>query len=193
MICAKDNPFAVSRIEGLGYIPFTEPLDVILRRLAGMQFTAAIVGPCGSGKTTLLEELEKRLRSDGILTETVFISNDVVLPWRMIWEKAASVPAGGVLFFDGACHLSRWRWMRLRRLVRRRNIGLVITSHREGMLSTLVYCRPRPQMLTEIVKQLLGDIDQNQQAECMELFEIHRGNIRDCLRQLYDRFAEQDF
>jgi hypothetical protein len=190
VICAKDNPFAVSRIEALGYIPFSLSWEALMRRLRELDYTAAIVGTHGSGKTTLMKELEKKLQIHGIQTKTIFISNDVDLPWRIIQDKAASVPAGGVLFFDGACHLSRWRWRQLRRQAQRQKISIVVTSHYEGLLPTLVCCQPRPETLAGLVKQLLGDLHTDEQAECVKLFQMHRGNIRDCLRQLYDDVAE---
>lgn len=191
MICAKDNPFAVSRIHALGYIPFTLSLDTLLQRLAELNYTAAIVGSHGSGKTTLLEELENNLQISGIRTETIFLSNDIRLPWQTVCDKVSSLPEAGVLFFDGACHLSRWRWRQLRQQAQQQGIGMVITSHKEGMLPTLIHCRPNPETLIELVKHLLGDIDMNLQADCIRLYQTHQGNIRDCLRQLYDDFAEK--
>lgn len=190
MICAKDNPFAVSRIHALGYIPSTLSVESLTRRLTELDYTAAIVGPHGSGKTTLLAELTRHLQSNGIQTETVFISSDIRLPWRTVYDKVTSLPAGGVLFFDGASHLPWWRWRQLRRQVRRQKVGLVITSHEDGMLPTLVCCRGEQETLIELVKQLLGDITMEQHAKCTHLFEIHKGNIRECLRQLYDDFAD---
>jgi hypothetical protein len=189
MIFAKDNPFAVSRIHALGYIPFTVSMEALMQRLMEFNYTAAIVGPHGSGKTTLLEELEKKLQNNGVRTEAVFFSDDIRLPWKTVLDKAASLPAGGVLFFDGACHVSRWRWRQLRQQANRQKFGLVITSHDEGMLPTLVNCRPQPDILIELVKRLIDDIDPQLHAECVKLFQAHQGNIRDCLRQLYDEFA----
>jgi ABC-type dipeptide/oligopeptide/nickel transport system ATPase component len=190
MICAKDNPFAVSRIHALGYIPFTVSWEALMRRLTELNFTAAIVGDHGSGKTTLLEALEKRLQISGIRTDTVFISNDIHLPWGTVLDKMKLLPAGGVLFFDGACHLSRWRWRQLRRQANRQKIGMVITSHDERLLPTLVCCRPQPDVLIELVKLLTGDIDPELHSDCVKLFAAHRGNIRECLRQLYDMYAD---
>ena len=191
MICAKDNPFAVSRIHALGYIPFTQSLDILMRRLAELNYTAAIIGDHGSGKTTLLEELEKQVKISGIQTENIFFNNDIRLPWQTVCGKVSSLPSGGVLFFDGACHLSRWRWRQLRQQAQRQGIGMVITSHKEGMLPTLFHCRPGPETLIELVKYLLGDIDIELRDECAKLFQTHQGNIRDCLRQLYDNFSQK--
>ena len=63
---ARDNPFRTERILEIRYRPQGCSWDDLLRRLAGMDYRAAIVGPEGSGKTTLLEDLEPRLRALGL-------------------------------------------------------------------------------------------------------------------------------
>jgi hypothetical protein len=70
------------------------------------------------------------------------------------------------------------------RLRTRRAGGLVITSHRPGLLPTLFECTTSPELLAEIVGELSGA-----DLEAGELYERHRGNVRDALRELYDRWA----
>ena len=78
-----------------------------------------------------------------------------------------------------------------RRVPPSRDVGLVITSHREGLLPTLTYCRPRLELLTELTERLLGKNEAIEPLHLAALFESHNGNICDCLWQLYDEYAEQ--
>ncbi len=66
----------------------------------------------------------------------------------------------------------------------RRAGGLVITSHRPGLLPTLYECETSPELLAGIVEELAGE-----ELDSEEVLARHRGNIRDALRELYDRWA----
>jgi hypothetical protein len=84
---------------------------------------------------------------------------------------------------DGAEQLGRVGWWSFLRKARRAR-GLVITSHRAGLLPTLVECETSAPLLREIV-------------ECLHpgrpaidlLFDRHGGNVREALRELYDLHA----
>lgn len=185
MIRAKDNPFGAQRLEAIGYIPQDEPLEVICDRLKAMHCTAAVVGPHGSGKSTLLRKIQEVFDSEGCGTRRLFISRDVKLPWKSVVQCVDSMRASEVLFFDGANHLPFWRFRRLRRMLRKRGLGLVMTSHTEGLLPTLIRCRTHAGLLADIVSRLLAD-ESIEHDRVETLFEAHKGNIRDCLWQLYD-------
>lgn len=189
MMRAKDNPFAVDRWAGLGYIPKGESLEQLLERLAQLNYTAALVGPHGTGKTTLLEHAESQLRQKGIKTAKLFINLETPLPWSEVKAAIGSMPPGGVLFFDGACHLPRWRFGQLKRAARKQNIGLVITAHHEGLLPTWVQFHANPALLKTIVGRLLDHDNIYSDTYLSELLNHHRGNLRDCLWHLYDDCA----
>jgi hypothetical protein len=72
----------------------------------------------------------------------------------------------------------------LLRLRTRRAGGLVITSHRPGLLATLFECETTPELLAGIVRELAGD-----GVDAGELHARHAGNVRNALRELYDRWA----
>ena len=191
MIAAKNNPFGVQRIQAIGYIPQELSWQQVKARLKQLDYTASIVGPHGSGKTTLLRHLEKQLSQSGIQTKKLFINLDTQLPWQAIKNGVYSMPPKSVLFFDGANHLPFLRFRQLRFITHKRHVGLVITSHHEGLLPTLVYCRPHLELLTELTKRLLPEHQTIGQSHLAALFESHHGNIRECLWQLYDEYAEQ--
>jgi hypothetical protein len=94
------------------------------------------------------------------------------------------------LLLDGAELLGRLGWLRLRRQTRTAG-GLVITAHAPGLLPTLVACETTPSLLGGIVSDLLGSEAAGLRPTPEELFDLHRGNLRDALRQLYDIYAER--
>ncbi len=183
MITAKNNPFATDRILQIRYMPQTCTWDELLSRLESLHYRAAIVGSDGTGKTTLIEDIARRLTEHGLSCRSIFVTMDIPAPSGKINEILEG-EAFNVLLIDGADHLKRFVWHRIKRKVNRRNMGLVITSHKPHMLPTLIECSTTPRLLKEIVAGLSR---QTANTEPMEnLFRRHRGNIRNALRELYD-------
>jgi hypothetical protein len=190
---ARDNPFAVQRVlavrSRLARVTWEELLD----RLAAFGFRAALVGPHGHGKTTLLEDLAPRLEDRGFrLRSATLRAGDRRLTAAQEEALFADLAGRDLLLVDGAEQLGRLSWLRLRRKSRAAG-GLVITSHRAGLLPTLHECRTTPELLAGIVRDLLGS-ELGSEAEGMspgseELWLRHRGNVRDALRELYDVWA----
>jgi hypothetical protein len=88
---------------------------------------------------------------------------------------------------DGAQELSRpaWAWLRRRS---RAAAGLVVTSHRPGLLPTLVECTTDPVLLGELIRQLVAE-GRPEDPPPEALHRRHRGNLRLALRELYDLYA----
>jgi len=103
-------------------------------------------------------------------------------------EVLRSLGPSDCLLLDGAELLSRLAWLRLRQRTRAAG-GLVITSHTQGLLPTLIACETTPGLLDGIVRDLLGSEADGLRPTPEELFDRHRGNLRDALRQLYDIYA----
>jgi hypothetical protein len=83
--------------------------------------------------------------------------------------------------------------MVLRRLVRRsRRAGwLVISSHDPGPLPTCLRTEGSPQLLRELVDQLVDVARAPPDRELASLVRRHDGNLRACLRTLYDRWSTE--
>jgi hypothetical protein len=176
---ARDNPFASDRVESLRYrLPEGLTWDRLLERLAALRFRAALVGPHGRGKTTLLEELAPRLTARGFRVRTVTLRQDES---GIDWRRLQGLGADDVLFLDGAELLGRFAWLRVRLRCRRAG-GLIVTSHRPGLLPTLLECGTTPELLAELVRELTGE-----ELEVAELFARHEGNVRMALWEMYDR------
>jgi hypothetical protein len=183
---ARDNPFAVQRILGVRSRLAGVTWEALLDRLASLGFRAALVGPHGHGKTTLLEDLAPRLEERGFRLRSVTLrAGDRRLTVAQEETLFADLSGCDLLLVDGAEQLGRLAWLRLRRKSRAAG-GLVITSHRPGLLPTFHECRTTPELLADIVRDLLGP---EWEAVPEDLWQRHRGNLRDALRELYDVWA----
>jgi len=186
MITAKDNPFATQRVLRIRYRPQTCTWDELGARLESMHYRAAIVGTDGTGKTTLIEDLHHRLTRQGLNCRNIFVTMDITVPHRKI-DKLLRDDTCEVLLIDGADHLDYFTWRRIKKTTTRTNTGLVITSHKPHMLPTLIECTTTPQLLFDITNTLDPETATSPLTEA--LYHKHRGNIRDALRELYDRTA----
>jgi len=93
-----------------------------------------------------------------------------------------------VILFDAAEQMTRFDWT----LFKRRSMqagGLVITSHRSGMLPTLIECTTDPALLSDIIRALLGTESMDFTRMTSDLHQRHNGNLRQALRELYDLYA----
>jgi hypothetical protein len=100
----------------------------------------------------------------------------------------ASLGARDVILFDGAEQLGRIGWARFERRARAAG-GLVVTSHRAGLLPSLVETSTTPELLDRLVEQILGDRASEVRPLTPLLFAKHGGNLRDAMRELYDHYA----
>ncbi len=179
-----DNPFRVDRILTLRY---RIDLDALQARFAALDHRAALVGPHGAGKSTLRADLLRRLEAGGWTTRTIELHADEPQPERQLWRNLIAFQRASsrhLLAIDGAELIPRWRWF----LLARQLTGpLLITSPQPGRLPTLHHHRVEPSLLHSLVAELLGPAAAaGLRPRCDELFARHHGNLRDCLRSLYD-------
>lgn len=186
----RENPFRTARTDCLDFRPQGTDWDTLLEGLEALEFRGAIVGPHGSGKTTLLEALESRLVARGLRCRVLRLgADDEPFTRRRLATEAAETDADEVLLLDGADLLP---WMRFSVFARRMRHagGIVVTSHREGLLPTWHRTSTSPALARELVVELLGHgAPQSWLDAVTELHRTHRGNLRELLRALYDRAA----
>lgn len=185
---ARANPFRAERVEALRYRLGETEWTALLARLEELDHRAALVGPKGSGKTTLLEEIEARLVERGWTLRRLRLSREHRRPADAEW-RALLAGAGrrDLVSVDGAEQLPWW-WRRRLLWAGRRTGGLLITSHRPGLLPSLKEHRTSPELLAELVTELVGE-NEEPRMDLEEIFAAHRGNVRDCLRHLYDQWS----
>ncbi len=183
---ARDNPFSTDRVLRVRYQPEGTNWDDLLARLAQLDYRAAIVGRKGTGKTTLLEDLVPRLARLGFRPTLLRLDEEHPhLAPAFEREFCRRLTRRDLVLLDGAEQMGWWPW---RRFLRRsaRSGGLIITSHRAGLLPTLIECHPTPELLEHLLRELLGAPASKLREEAQKLYAACQGNIREVLRGLYD-------
>ncbi len=187
-VLPRENPFSADAVEGLEFRLTTGlTWDVLIAKLEASKWIGSIVGPHGSGKTTLLEQLGPRLESRGLRphlcrlsTESTQADKDALL------AGVRELRAPDFLLRDGAEQLSTRQWLPLRVAVDSL-AGCVVTLHRTGRLPILHQTETTPALLTDLIYELTGS--SLPPGEAASLLARHRGNVRECFRELYDRCA----
>ena len=188
---ARDNPFRSERVLSLRY-RLGGNWDALMERFDRLGRRAAIVGPHGSGKTTLLEDLAPRFREAGFTPRPLRLDTETPRFEPGLLDRFfASLGPRDLLLFDGAEQLGALAWRRFERRARAA-AGLLVTTHRPGRLPTLIETSTTPELLETLVAQILGDAAPKLRPLRPALFERHRGNLREALRELYDRYAAAD-
>ncbi len=186
---AHTNPFASHRVEALAYRWPGFVWPDLLARLAASGYRGAVVGPKGSGKTTLLDGLTPRLAERGVASLRVTLRADDRHPrCRLVSELAGANLTRLAVVVDGAEQLTAPSWLLLRLRCRRAR-GLVVTSHRPGRLPTVATCATSPTLLAELVAELAPAAAATLAPHLPQLWAERRGNLRLCLRDLYDELA----
>jgi energy-coupling factor transporter ATP-binding protein EcfA2 len=186
---ACDNPFAVERIRAIRYPPLQGTLDALLARLQELNCRAAIIGPDGSGKTTLLEDLQRAFTEKGRKTRMVFVNDTCPLDAPACRRLLSELTREEIVLLDGADLIPRFCWSLTKRHTIRHAFGLIITSHRPGLLPALLECSTTPALLDEITRALLPPGHTIPPDQLAGLFKRHQGNLRACLRELYDLYG----
>lgn len=162
------------------------PLDIatLIRELMQAGGTG-IEGPHGSGKSTLLTAMAAKLADDGLLAGCLRLRGR-----RDAWAALGAIcsaTAGQVVCLDG------WETLGLvaavaRMLARTRGVRLVVTSHRPTGLPLVVRTTTTVALLAAIVHRLPDHAGLIADADLPEAFASHRGDLREALLDLYDRF-----
>jgi hypothetical protein len=190
---ARHNPFRVERLHSLRYRSPLTDWPTIMRQLEAQRYVGAVVGPHGTGKTTLFLELRDRLTADGWRVAHLRLNVDAMrgaLHGALAQMHAAD--SRTIVMLDGADLLGTLGWWRVKHRWRRSGAGgLLITSHRTGLLPTLVRTAPTLPLMHELVDELVGPAaGESLRPRVATLYEQHQGNMRDVLRSLYDGVAQ---
>ena len=101
-------------------------------------------------------------------------------------DKLREVKAPGFILLDGGEQLSTRQWLPIRGAASEA-AGFIVGVHRTSRLPVALELETSPKLLKGLVESLTGGALPEGEAET--LFQRHRGNLRDCLRELYDRWA----
>ena len=164
----------------------------IARRLRETKFRGAVVGPHGHGKTTLLLNLADHVDLLPAMPRGSTVTTSMWVQVRpgeranltTVRRMVRGYPY--LLLLDGYDLLPRRD--RARVLVRRGPV--LVTSHRRTMLPTVAHCRTSAELLGRLIERLSPDTRAAMtDAAVAGLYARHRGNVREALRELYDRVA----
>jgi energy-coupling factor transporter ATP-binding protein EcfA2 len=166
------------------------PLDVgPVLALVGRHPAVAIIGPHGTGKSTLLAAIATHLGEAGrpLATHRLLRRRDGIEVLRAILHARP----GAILLLDGWERLGPLAGGLARLTARLRGCRLVVTSHRAAGMRTAVTTAGTLPLLTAIVARLPAHDDLITSADLADAFTRHRGNLRDALGDLYDRFEQR--
>lgn len=184
----SENPFRSARVDALDYVsPSGESWEAIEARVQAAGFRGALVGPHGHGKTTLMTRLATLDPPSGAdrheIVQVAADGSNLDEVERVLSEERPR------LFIDGY-DLLPWR---LRRAVRR-HPEAIVTSHRETRMPTLLLFETTPNLLGMLIVRLSPAVhDALGDDAVASLHAVHRGNVRNALRELYDRTAAGEF
>ncbi len=188
---ARDNPFSAGRTESLSYRHNGMSTNGLLLKFRQLDYKAAIIGPKGSGKTTLLEELKRGLEDNGFIIHCVFVNDEKPLSKDARKNLFARLKKGDIVILDGADLLSKHEWRRFKSKIVKCAGGLLITSHRQDLLATLIECSTSPELFSELASHLAVGESHPSEELLNKIYAEHKGNIRNCFRHLYDMYADK--
>ena len=194
----SSNPFSTRFVSPgqLSFIGMEEGwLDELAAVLIQQNGNGQIVGPHGVGKTTLSFELERRVaRLNDTRTPFRFVRK-IISPQQTIrsGHQSASFessPQKTVLVLDGFERLSWFQRVALVKACQRKQIGLLLTTHRAVWgVPKLVSLKPDQDRFESVVKELTCDCEFQISRECLaEIFANNNGNIHESLMSCYDEF-----
>ena len=188
------NPFSSHAVTP-GAIPFIcvegQSLDQLVEDFLATGEQGQIVGPHGSGKSTLLAAFLPRLRDLGYHVESIALHDgqrrlpvDFPAP-----NLNGSNKARTVIVVDGYEQLGRLERWRLRRRCQRQAWGLLVVVHASVGLPTICELNISNELANRVVSGLLDEREFTANEPLIaELLRRHRGNLRDVLFDLYDRY-----
>ena len=96
-----------------------------------------------------------------------------------------AITQDSVILIDG---YDTWSWWERKRILRRTvrcRAGLIVTSHNRSKLPPLLRVSPEFQDFVELVNRWQPKVGHIEQAFLQAVWNRHRGNLRECLFELY--------
>jgi hypothetical protein len=193
---AWDNPFAVRHVRP-GALPYLLPdgLDAraLVQRFLTLGRRGAVVGPHGSGKSTLLATLLPELAAAGYAPWPVALHDGQRTLPAGSWRELGRLPGSGsrVVVIDGYEQLGWRARLRVRWLCRRRNYGLLVTTHRPTGLPTLWRTEVSPELARHLIERLRPGMPAPPESELAGRLGMWQGNFREVLFELYDEYERE--
>ncbi len=192
------NPFATNFVAPgqLSWLGFSDRwLDDLAELFNSLNRRAQIIGPHGSGKSTLLKHFVPRAAEQCVPSGSIYsvaLRRDPPV-LKDFFRQLGMVQRQDLLIVDGFEQLGligRW-WVRA--VTQRKGCGLLVTGHRPLGLRTLHRTEVTADLANQIVRTTWRDVTgfasvptEISQIDMQKLLAGHRGNMRECLMELYD-------
>lgn len=161
----------------------------LVARLRDANWWGQILGPHGAGKTTLLKSLLPLLEGADRRVEVFTLRGGQRRLPCALHDGWSGRDRRVQIVVDGYEQLGRCARWRLLRRCRRTGAGLLVTSHQDAGLPTLVQARPSLQVLTALVHQLqAGQRLQIEERAIAQCYQRCQGDVRESLFALYDLY-----
>ncbi len=188
-----ENPFSTRNVRP-GAIAYVFPMgldpEALLARLAHHDWRGAIVGPHGTGKSALLATFIPAIQRSGrSVVHYELHDRQRRLPKTPVPPKDSK---DVVIVVDGYEQLSWWNRTRLQQHCRRKEWGLLVTSHQELGLPTLIRTSVDAELACRLVHAMLPPGDKTiSDTDVTRAFARHDGNLRETLFTLYDLYESR--
>ncbi len=160
--------------------------ELLLKRLDELSWCASIVGGNGVGKTTLIEQLIPKLEARGFQPVIFRLNAESSMRDKdRLPDQLRAVVAPGFILIDGAEQLSTRHWLPVRGAAAKA-AGFIVTVHRSSRLPVALELESNVKLFESLVTELCGGKLPGEEA--YNIFLRHRGNVRECFRELYDRW-----
>ena len=184
------NPFATcwTKPSAVSYqFPAGQSGELLVTRLAAVNWWGAIVGPHGAGKSTLLATLVPLLVAAGRHVSTIALRDGQRrLPPECLPRALALTQP--LVVVDGYEQLSRFARLRLRWRCRRAAAGLLVTSHAATGFPIIAALDPDLELVQQLVARLTHVVPSPvTPADVAASHAGHGSNVRDIMFELYER------
>ena len=185
---AAGNPFRVSQLESVSWIPAPEPLDAVYQNWKDHHFRGQLVGRHGSGKTTLGLFLLDKAREDGYETLHLFANDTTARSVAADWKRQIHRASENTCVLMDGLHVFL-PWQRRRLIVSAKRI--LLTAHRPfWTIPQLVSLQMTPTLLRSLVRELAGETGLELLSDnAEEWLKRYHGNTREVLFRLYDLWS----
>jgi nucleoside-triphosphatase THEP1 len=187
-ISQTENPFSDERIGQIEYrLPAGTTWETLLEKASAANYRCSIVGQPGTGKSALIEQLAPHLKALGFHPRMICLHPEVRrVEKESVISEVRRMRAPDILLLDGAEQLNTREWLVLRSAIDSL-AGCIITVHRTSRLPTLIETTTTPELLDELATELSGG--RLPHGEAITIHTRCRGNLRDALRELHERWA----
>ena len=190
-VSAEMNPFRTDRVRNLGFRLPSGDVTSLFDGLRQRNWRGALVGDHGSGKTTLMNLSETYFEAAGFRVARYRLNpRERLSSLLQIRRDAAKFDSSVALLLDSFGD-SWWpEWQILHPALSRVGALLACVHRPNRRIPTLVYLAPTPQLLTELIHDLVPEPPPDLIAFARGRFKVRRANVRQTWGDLFDWWSD---